>query len=104
MYETFVHIANLTSRKRGVRTVTSFAGITLRHVHDPDCKSCDEIVEKVLLPLVLWQPVEDGDNLHQELCKADLNSIPTNDLILTIPTKLNSFTNVNNMYYISETV
>ena len=67
-------------------------------MHDPDSESCDEIVEEVLLPLVLRQPVEDGDNLHQELGKADLNSMSANDLIPTLPTKLDSFTNRDNMY------
>jgi len=47
-------------------------------VHDPDSESCDEIVEEVLLPLVLRQPVENGDNLHQELGEADLNGSSEN--------------------------
>lgn len=47
-------------------------------MHDPDSESCDEIVEEVLLPLVLRQPVENGDNLHQELGEADLNGSSEN--------------------------
>jgi hypothetical protein len=44
--------------------------VTLRHVHDSDGESCDEIIDEMLFPLVLRQPLADRHPLHQQLGKA----------------------------------
>ena len=50
---------------------------TLRNMHDPDSESCNEIVEKMLLPFVLWQPVKDWYDLHEQLGERDAGKVST---------------------------
>ena len=55
-----------TSRKFLMKLVL----VTLRHVHDSDGESCDEIIDEMLFPLVLRQPLADRHPLHQQLGEA----------------------------------
>ena len=46
-------------------------------MHDSDGEAGDEIVDEVLPPLVLGQPVADGDKLHEQLDEADVGEVLT---------------------------
>ncbi len=32
----------------------------LRYVHDSDCEAGDDVIQDVFLPVILWQPAQDG--------------------------------------------
>jgi hypothetical protein len=43
----------------------------LRYVHDGDCEPGNDVIQNVLLPVILWQPAQDGN------CKARKEGFPT---------------------------
>ena len=46
-------------------------------MHDSDGEAGDEIVDEVLPPLVLGQPVADRHPLHEQLVEADVGEVST---------------------------